>query len=220
MSWIVYFHGDRAKLNERPIFFACYMFTLALHQTARHYLIDIDYLPLTRVPGEDELPEGVDPSDPLKALLYRFPKYLLGVVTRGFLNFAYTLVLYHLILRRFAWGWALMFFRPFYNLPKTNMVPPSAPFHTVSISQCLYASVLLGLLWEISNAAFTAYMTKAPLKNGKPLTVDSKDPNGSLLNGLKSKKPSIKVCQTFHVGRSAPLIEILGICHVGARQYR
>lgn len=35
---------------------------------------------------------------------------------------------------------------------------------------------------------FTAFATEEPLKLGKPLTAASKDPNGSLLNGLKSKK--------------------------------
>ncbi|GKT86924.1 nuclear envelope protein [Colletotrichum tofieldiae] len=35
-------------------------------------------------------------------------------------------------------------------------------------------------------------MVKPPLKNGKPLTSESKDPNGSLLNGLKSKKDPVR----------------------------
>lgn len=55
-------------------------------------------------------------------------------------------------------------------------------------------------------------MVREPLKNGNPLTSESKDPNGSLLNGLKSKKLSIKsfavwelslIAQDFEARRQA-----------------
>ncbi|MCJ1283842.1 hypothetical protein MMC26_003173 [Xylographa opegraphella] len=53
---------------------------------------------------------------------------------------------------------------------------------------------MLLCLWEFSNAAFSAYVGQAPLKNGQPLTTDSRDPNGSLINGLKAKK---EITRTF-----------------------
>jgi nucleoporin NDC1 len=60
-------------------------------------------------------------------------------------------------------------------------------------------------LWELSNAVFTLYVAQPPLKKDNPLTSETKDnagsyvtksqdPNGSLLNGLKSKK---EVPKTF-----------------------
>ena len=52
-------------------------------------------------------------------------------------------------------------------------------------------------------------MAKAPLKNGQPLTFEAKDPNGSLLNGLKSKKPSIKVSKSTPGGVRRPLLTYL-----------
>jgi nucleoporin NDC1 len=55
------------------------------------------------------------------------------------------------------------------------------------------AGTLICLLWSFSNAAFSFWLAKEPIKNGQPLTTESKDPNGSLLNGLKSKKPRISV---------------------------
>ena len=48
-------------------------------------------------------------------------------------------------------------------------------------------------LWDTCNTAFTLNMGEEPLKYDKPLTNDSQDPNGSLLNGLKSKKEIVQV---------------------------
>lgn len=51
----------------------------------------------------------------------------------------------------------------------------------------------MNFVWSSGNTAFSVFMVREPLKDGNPLTSESKDPNGSLLNGLKSKKLSIKV---------------------------
>jgi nucleoporin NDC1 len=59
--------------------------------------------------------------------------------------------------------------------------------------RCILASFMLLFAWMAGNTAFSIFLVKEPLKNGRPLTSESKDPNGSLLNGLKSKKLSIKV---------------------------
>lgn len=48
-------------------------------------------------------------------------------------------------------------------------------------------------LWDTCNTAFTLKMGEEPLKNERPLTNDAQDPNGSLLNGLKSKKEIVRV---------------------------
>ena len=56
---------------------------------------------------------------------------------------------------------------------------------------------MLLCIWEFSNAVFSAYVAQEPLKKDQPLTNDSRDPNGSLLNGLRSKKEIAKVCYTL-----------------------
>jgi nucleoporin NDC1 len=48
-------------------------------------------------------------------------------------------------------------------------------------------------LWDFSNFVFSLYVAQEPVKKDKPLTGDSPDPNGSLLNGLKSKKELVRV---------------------------
>ena len=67
------------------------------------------------------------------------------------------------------------------------------PYHISLIIRSAGSGFLLLLIWEISNAVFGAYVAQEPLKNGNPLSNDSGDPNGSLLNGLKSKNEVIKV---------------------------
>lgn len=52
---------------------------------------------------------------------------------------------------------------------------------------------LLVVLWEFVNKTFDVYLAQEPLKNDVPITNDSTDPNGSLLNGLKSKKDTVRV---------------------------
>jgi hypothetical protein len=83
----------------------------------------------------------------------------------------------------------------------------------------MWAMFLLSLLWDISDIFFTMQLTREPLKNGQPLTTESKDPNGSLLNGLKSKKARISVSlpprrsyfQSMHNVNIVPGIRFVGI---------
>ncbi|KAI4246463.1 MAG: hypothetical protein LQ352_006385 [Teloschistes flavicans] len=64
-----------------------------------------------------------------------------------------------------------------------------------------------------------AYVAQEPLKRGQPLSEDSKDPNGSLINGLKAKKTAVKVSllrdlNNFanDVGKSFAYWELAMIC--------
>lgn len=191
--WIVYRNGDRARLNEKPLFLTTYLLGCAVVQALGHVFTDVDKL-LLREP-----PKAVDSNGqeiPLGPVGQIFAK-LTGVFGTSVAWAASTLGLhvftYYLIVRPFAWGWALFFLRPFYNLPKTNMLPPSGPatFHT--FKTCVVIGTLVFFLWKATNAAFSTFMARKPLKNGKPLTAESKDPNGSLINGLKSKKQYIRV---------------------------
>jgi nucleoporin NDC1 len=50
----------------------------------------------------------------------------------------------------------------------------------------------LVFLWQTTNLFFSTFISKEPLKRGQPLTADTKDPTGSLLDGLKAKKEVVK----------------------------
>jgi nucleoporin NDC1 len=100
---------------------------------------------------------------------------------------------YVIFMRGIVWRVTLFFLRPFYNLPRTNMLPSSWPFSFWILGKCVFAGFLLAGVWQAANAAFSIFLVREPLKHGKPLTSESKDPNGSLLNGLKSRKLPFKV---------------------------
>ncbi|KAH6997133.1 nucleoporin protein Ndc1-Nup [Ilyonectria destructans] len=191
LQWITYFSGDRARLNERPLFFMAYLVSCAISQTLTHYRKDVDRLVLRLSKSKDEN-KTVGSGDSLKLVMQQLPA-IAGASAAGSLSaIPLTLFLYYTVMRSFAWGWALMFLRPFYNLPKTNMVPPSWPTDIFLLYRCIEAGALIHFIWNAGNFAFSTFMVKEPLKNGNPLTSESKDPNGSILNGLKSKKLSIK----------------------------
>ena len=194
MGWITYFSGDRARLNEKPLFFTCYFVILGITEAALHLFYDNDRLSLGIVKPKGAQQTG-DNVNQLKELFMVQPLHLLArsIVTAGsavFLSF----FVYPIFMRRLVWRTTLFFLRPFFNLPKTNMLPTSWPFTNASVVvSCIIAGFLLSVLWQVGNAAFSIFLVKEPLKHGKPLTSESKNPNGSLLNGLKAKKLSIKV---------------------------
>jgi nucleoporin NDC1 len=201
LHWITYYSGDRARLNERPVFFACYMFTFALVQTVEHYRHDVDRLDLgalERKPVKEQKSTGIV-SGSLQAVLEELPMALAECFKISLMAVPGAIVLYFLFLRSFAWSWGLTFLRPFYNMPRTNMLPSSWPTDIYLLARCVVAGAGVGFLWTAGNKAFSLFMVKKPLKNGIPLTSESKDPNGSLLNGLKSKKLSIQVRASVYI---------------------
>jgi len=76
----------------------------------------------------------------------------------------------------------------FWNLPKSGSLPSHYPFHWGLICRTFFAGFYLTLLWEVVNAAFSVYGAQEPLKNERPVTYESRDPNGSLLTGLRGKR--------------------------------
>lgn len=74
------------------------------------------------------------------------------------------------------------------------MVPASLGGMSLALwVRIFYTSTMLMFLWLAGNKMFSLFLVRAPVKNGNPLTSESKDPNGSLLVGLRSKKLPIKV---------------------------
>ncbi|KAH8678354.1 nucleoporin protein Ndc1-Nup [Xylariales sp. PMI_506] len=193
LQWITYHSGDRARLNERAVFYTVTLVLLGAFEGFMHLFLDYDRL----LPGIIEEKDGekdaapAKPEDPMEKLVKHAPRLAIRSITNSLAVALASYVLLYKLVRSFAWGWTMAFFRPFFNLPKTNIPPAGAPWSIWMLGRCVAAGTLLCLLWNVSNAAFTFYLAKQPVKNGQPLTSESKDPNGSLLNGLKSKKPRI-----------------------------
>ncbi len=191
LEWISYYSGDRARLNERPVFLTAYLMFFGLFHAVVHLFNDNDRLSLGTVRPSGEKDPG--PGDgAIKRLGDELPAIFISAWTLPAVALLPTLVVYALFIRSFAWGWAMTLFRPFYNLPRSNMLPVFLPFQWSVLARCVWTGFLLSFIWMLGNSAFSIFLVKEPIKNGKPLTSESKDPNGSLLNGLKSKKSSVK----------------------------
>lgn len=129
-------------------------------------------------------------------------------------------LLYSLTFRRTAWRTSLAcarFFR--WDIAYTQELSYIPPYHYGLIFRSFFSGFLLLLIWRVSNVAFSAYVAQEPLKRGQPLSEDSKDPNGSLINGLKAKKTAVKVSllrdlNNFanDVGKSFAYWELAMIC--------
>lgn len=203
LNWILYSSGDRARLNEKPLYFTTHFIVFGVTQGLFHVLYDRDRITLGSVKAsKTAAAKGADAANPLKRFLERAPRLLFTAITYSMVALIITLFSYLLLIRPLAWRTALSIFRPFYSLPKTNMLPASWPITVSVLWRCLLTSVLLSFSWLAADYAFSILIVKEPMKNGRPLTSDAKDPNGSLLNGLKSKKLSIKVCRLLPVTRT------------------
>jgi hypothetical protein len=114
--------------------------------------------------------------------------------------------LIYMFIRGWAWHSTLLVARLFWNIPKASEPSRLPPFHYTLLWRSLVFSVLLVCLWELANSVFDAFVAQEPLKHDNPLTSESLDPNGSLLNGLKSRKETVKVGRIYLMVDSRMLI--------------
>ena len=170
---------------------------LATTQALIHLYYDYDkiVLPIDS-PGPVTGPDGAsnDKKTPLDQLKVTGRVRITNVTTRAVAISILGPFLYAMCIRWVAWPWTVRIARVIWNIQRDSAPPRFPPYHIGLILRSLTAGLMLLCIWEFSNAAFSAYVAQAPLKNGQPLTTDSRDPNGSLLNGLKSKKETPRVC--------------------------
>jgi nucleoporin NDC1 len=194
-------HGrahERARLNERAIAFRTLFVLLGIVQSFAHLFSDRDKVPspTRKVKVDPKAAPSINTVDsPVNVLRAAVPP----IITR----LAWTAVLFpvggfflYIItpLRSIAWCISFDTLRFLYLLPVKQRnhytgFSPIVPFFWAVLSE----TALLVLLWEFTNAAFSAYISQPPLRRDEPLTSDdkkakAKDPNGSLITGLKSKK--------------------------------
>lgn len=168
---------------------------LALVQSSLHLYFDMDEIP---VPVIKRSPLTTSRrTHRLAPLSVQFsniaPNIIFESVIIGFSMAILGPVLYMIFLRRTAWSWTLYFAKLFWNFPRSAADPPGLlpPSNIMFHIRAATSGSLLVMLWQISNFLFSAFLGQAPLKKGKPLTNGAADPNGSLINGLKSRKETV-----------------------------
>jgi nucleoporin NDC1 len=189
---------ERVKLNERPLFLRYLYQVLAVAMSSVHLMDDFDSIEVPAMKPKkdrDEAPAAAVRTTPKPRQI--LVKKLTGLFATAGLISCISLVLggmfYFVGPRHLVWDYYYSFNRIFISLSKTSKPTGVAPFLPL-IWGFLVEGTFLGALWLFVNKAFDLYIAQEPLKNGQPITSESKDPNGTLLNGLKSRKDAAKVC--------------------------
>lgn len=183
---------ERPRLNERPVIFRSLFLLVALSQAALHIYQDQDRLLLPeKRENQSTTDEQSKTATQPAPILQRVQKVAVPILQRALtLTILVTFLgpfVYFLFMRRSAWSIAHSIGKMFFTLHKSSK--PSGLTGVVPLAGRFFiSSTLLVMLWEASNQAFTTFASEEPLKKGQPLTTDSKDPNGSLIAGLKAKK--------------------------------
>ncbi|KAF1964937.1 hypothetical protein BU23DRAFT_561473 [Bimuria novae-zelandiae CBS 107.79] len=190
---------ERLRLNERPMYLRYMFFVLALAQSGGHLWFDYDRIdfPALKVKTDQDAATATPPSKPRQVLLQKLSPI---ARTASILSIVVTIIgtsIYFIPsfgLRHRIWPLYYSFARNVLMIslsktrPNPNTLVPFAPL----MGWFIVEGTLLLFLWQFINTTFDLNMSQEPLKNGNPITSDSKDPNGSLLKGLKSKKENIK----------------------------
>lgn len=186
---------ERPTLNERPLYLQSYMCFVALGQALTHLYYDYDRLdlPTTKLTSGEENGQRTTLSSPsIKLRSELLPMIARSVKLSGALAitspFIYSFDVGFGSIRRCAWAFQRSWAKWIWSLPKSGSLPSVRPFHYSVFLQTFAAGFMLLMLWEVGNTAFTVYVAQEPLKNERPITYESRDPNGSLLTGLTAKK--------------------------------
>ncbi|KAK3653209.1 hypothetical protein LTR56_004745 [Elasticomyces elasticus] len=196
---------ERVRVNENPVLLRTVFVCLGIAQAGLHLGRDYDRIEVeeteVRLKQEKEasrLPESLQIlSTKLRGIAGRVVLLVLpGIV--------FSTPFYFLFLRRTLWhSVAYPLARTLLLTQSSSLQPNNGPtgiLHPLALLwQTLTSSILLVSLWELSNAIFTIYVSRPPLKKGQPLTSEikdgngaivsrSRDPNGSLMRGLKAAK--------------------------------
>ncbi|CAI6338210.1 unnamed protein product [Periconia digitata] len=184
---------DWIRLNERPLYLRFMFFILAMVQGVCHLWFDYDTIDLPAMkPRNDKSTDAERPSKrPSRVLMQKLKPMGLMAVFLVLFTFVAGNILYFLGFRNILWEYYYSFAAMMVSLRRSSTpfgLPPFAPLVGMFVTQ----GALLVFLWQLVNTAFGIYIAQAPLKKGRPITSDSKDPNGSLLSGLKAKKETVK----------------------------
>ncbi|EMC96941.1 hypothetical protein BAUCODRAFT_68955 [Baudoinia panamericana UAMH 10762] len=202
LSWVdVGSDYERARVNENPIFLRSALVCLAVFQSGLHLWRDYDRVCIEEAENrEHRQEEGAEVPSPPTLLMAQMDAIGIRLAKLVFPGIVFSLPIYFLFIRRAAWDY---FAYPVAMVLQRELQPNTGPVGFIHLGSLVWqtasSAAMLVLLWELSNAIFTVYVSQAPLKKGQPLTNEikdasgaiisrSRDPNGSLIRGLKAKK--------------------------------
>ncbi|KAJ5149490.1 hypothetical protein N7448_001068 [Penicillium atrosanguineum] len=191
---------ERPTLNERPIYIHTFHILLACWQAVVHLANDYDRVPIPTVKRASDAPDVR--THPVPATLKHIQALLPQTLIDGFTRTTWVAVVTppRIPIRASTNRVELVFL--FWNFPRSSAEPASLlpPGFIFLIARSIFSGSLLVLCWQAANLFFSIFIGKEPLKRGQPLTSEAKDPNGSLITGLKAKKVAVKSFAFWELG--------------------
>ena len=186
---------NRHKLNERPIYLRSVYFQLALVQIGLHIWNGLDdvIIPVAH-PSVKTTDRTTHSQEPVLAQIQQILPSLLGraAAVASCTTIASPFI-YTTLFRGIFWSAHMAMAKLFFNIPRSNASPDKyPPSNPALMFRAFWTGCCLLFLWEVSAFLFAILLAQEPLKKGVPLSNESKDPNGTLLSGLKAKKDTVK----------------------------
>lgn len=199
---------DRFSVNEKPVYVTFFLLFIGVVQAGFHLWYDYDridmpvpktkFVEINGVAQENAIPAAVQ-------LRRKLPSIAASAVQRSLAMTMLSPIVYSLDLgivpsfRTMLWPVGRFFAGFLHKLSRSTSLPSTRPFHLNVLKNTFTSGFLLIMLWEVGNAAFSIYVAQEPLKNDRPITYESRDPNGSLLTGLRGKKLQTRVRTTIFI---------------------
>lgn len=192
-------HNAPDMLNEKPIFLRLYTLLLGGAYAMVHLYLGNSSLviPISSLPASPNTEVKAQNTHPQKSILAQLQQRSSSAVLR-ILSVPTTVMILAPFLntfffRQLFWQMHLSIAKLFNNLSRANArpvgLPPLGPLHLL---RCLLAGFLLAATWEMTTILFLTYLGQEPTKAGFPLSTTSKDPNGTLLTGLRAKRDVVR----------------------------
>lgn len=196
LGWIINGgYGAPDKLNERPIYLRLFFLLLGALQAALHIYHDSSSLPLpvkSPVKPRDKPEEKIQEETMIGKMLGTAPSLLQQATALSAIASLAGPFLYTAFCRRTLWSWHIWWAKVFANIARSEAAPLTGFYIGSIMLRAFIFGIFLSLTWQLNLVLFRALMLREPAKDGKPLSTSSKDPNGTLLNGLNAKRELVK----------------------------
>lgn len=182
-------------MNERSVYARSLFLLFAVVQSIVHLYQDSDRvkLPCPKLDLKSKESRVVPPrTQILKSAQYLALSSLFQTMTTVVVG----TILYFAVFRDSAWSWGYYFAMTVASI-SVAQGPGRFPNLLETALRLIFYQFGLVIVWKFINVTFDAFVSQEPLKLDKPLTDDSKDPNGSLLIGLKARKEIPRVRKIY-----------------------
>lgn len=199
LSWVTtHHHGSPDRLNERPIFFRFYASVLALCAGTLHLYRNRSTLhfPISKLassPNADGYHKSTHVLEPIQSQMWRaVVPFALESASVAVVSLIVSPFIYNYFFRGLFWSGHLFFAKLYFNISRADETYSGYPPLGIFLLYSGFAGFLLMATWQLTTFLFLTSMAQEPTKSGFPLSRSSKDPNGTLLNGLKAKRDVVK----------------------------